>query len=343
MQHPRETTRLYGHEAPLAKLTELHAKDKLPQGLILAGPRGTGKATLAYHFIRQLLAGENEAAARRITAGSHADLLVIEPEFDAKKGEYNAEIKAEAAREIGAFFSMTPAESKYRAVLIDSADALTQTAANAILKELEEPPEAALLILIAHQPDLLLPTIRSRCHFLRLAPLTPDACDDAMRQLLPDASSKERAFLAQVTDGAPGLAAEYTEREAAAIYADIIEIIKDLPALPHSKIHALSERVSRSKPHENWRIFTRLMLFLLGRAAKLAAGQTIESISEEEGAALNNMVRLRPAPYWAEKWQSCADEFLVAQRLHLDYKQVMIAFFHTIHAEQGFSSKMSAA
>lgn len=339
---PRETKTAFGHEAALAQLQSLATQNRLPHGILISGPQGIGKATLAYQFIRGLL-GEDEGTAARITAGSHAGLLVIEPEFDLKKNEYAREIIVDQARKIGGFFALTAAENSWRIVLIDSADALNTQAANAILKVLEEPPERSLLLLISHQPSLLLPTIRSRCQMLRMAPLSTDDFDRVMVHLMPEVDKNERALLAEFTGHAPGLAAEYAECAAAEIYAEIIDIFSHLPAYPAAKIHSFADRLVRERTHANWRIFTRLMLLALSRAAKCAAGLPLTWLVEHEETTLRTLAQLRGADYWGEKWAECAEEFSVAERLHLDYKQVIIAFFHSVNTQEGFHSGMTAA
>src|SRR5690348_15486648 len=136
---PRTNTELFGHEQAEQLLLRDLAQGKLAHGWIIGGQKGIGKATLAYRFARKLL-GDDESTMRRIAAGSHADLLVIEPEFDSKKGEYARDITVEQARGIAQFLSLTAGESQWRVVIIDTVDALNVNGANAILKILEEPP-----------------------------------------------------------------------------------------------------------------------------------------------------------------------------------------------------------
>lgn len=346
MRHPRETHQPLGHDAAIEHMMELYQRDHLPNGLMITGPRGIGKASLAYYFAKHWLCGEQgnlDSVSRRVTAGSHADLLVIEPVFDPKKGEYAREITVEQARSIGHFLSLTAAESRWRIVIIDSADILNTQAANAILKILEEPPAHAILLLVAHQPGLLLPTIRSRCQTLRLNPLTQLEFCDIIAEQFPDITQAQSAVLADLTGRAPGLAGEYIEKEALAGYAEIIEIVGELPSYPYAKIYAFAEKTVREQPHENWKIFTQLMLMLLSRTAKYAAGMEINGLAAAEQQALHIMANLRGPDYWAAKWAECADEFSVAERLHLDYKQVIIAFFHSINTEEGFHTGILAA
>ena len=344
--HPRHSTQLFGHEAEEVRLLGDVAAGRLPHGLIISGIKGIGKATFAYRFIRELLSAGNanaDTVHNRVAAGSHADLLVIEPEFDEKKSEYAKDINVEQAREVAKFLSLTPAESNWRIVLIDSADALNINAANAILKILEEPPPQAILLLISHQPSLLLPTIRSRCQVVKLRPLARDIFVEAAEYLLPDAGDQKLSALAQLTGGAPGKALDYEEQGALAMYDEILLLVADLPRLDPASVHSFADRATSEKPHEKWKLFMELVLFLFERVAKFGSQIEPEGITSREPEVLEHMAKLYPPHVWANKWQQTADNFSLAQRLHLDYKQVIITFFHSISSEEGLRLGSAAA
>ncbi len=348
--HPNTATALFGHKEAEGRLFDDAERGRLPHGLIISGPKGIGKATLAYRFARALLSGEptfdmssTHPVFRRVAAGSHSDLLVIEPLFDEKKEEYAREISVEQAREVAKFLSLTPAEGDWRVVIIDSADAMNVNAANAILKILEEPPPQAILMLIAHQPGLLLPTIRSRCHTLGLKPLPVTEFVKAVTHILPDMDSKRLAAYAQLAGGAPGRAIQYEGQGAIELYDDILGLLADLPAIEPQALHAFADSTLAGTPHERWRLLSQLMLFLFERVTKQAAKAEVDTISIKEDNTLKNLARLHPAGVWAARWQHCADQFLLTERLHLDYKQVIIAFFHSIASQEGFQLGNTAA
>ena len=191
---PRENPSLSGHEPAEKELLSAFASGRLPHGLLITGPHGVGKATLAFRFARFLLsqgaapsAGGLFAPAvpsslalppehpvfRRVASSGHADLLTVERGIDPKRKRERTEIVVDDTRAIAAFLRLTPAEGGWRIVVVDTADEMNRNAANAVLKILEEPPSRALLILVSDNPGRLLPTIRSRC---RRLPLRQAAC-----------------------------------------------------------------------------------------------------------------------------------------------------------------------
>jgi len=113
------------------------------------------------------------AACTRIARGVHPDVLVLEP------GDTGS-IKIEQAREVVVRAGYRPFEGRRRVVIIDEADALVPAAQNALLKTLEEPPSLSVFILVTARPDVLLPTVRSRCPRLDFRPLSPNEIADAL-------------------------------------------------------------------------------------------------------------------------------------------------------------------
>ncbi|MCY4407885.1 MAG: DNA polymerase III subunit delta', partial [Rhodospirillaceae bacterium] len=177
---PRENPHLVGHEPAAGALVEAWGSGRLAHAWLIAGPRGIGKATLAYRFARFVLAGKEgidgltmapeHPVFRRIAAGGHSDLAVIERGLG-DRGRLRAEIVVDDVRKANAFLSLTAGEGGWRVVIVDAADEMNRNAANALLKRLEEPPSRVLFLLVSHAPSRMPATLRSRCRLLSLAPL----------------------------------------------------------------------------------------------------------------------------------------------------------------------------
>ena len=185
-----------GHRRIVELLSRSVARDTLPPSLIFTGPAGVGKRLTATAVAQSLncLEPNLEPGARnpelgtwslefdacgtcgacaRIARGVHPDVLVLEP------GD-NGSIKIEQVREVVDRAAYRPFEGKRRCVIIDGADALAPAAQNALLKTLEEPPSMSVFILVTARPDVLLPTVLSRCPKLTFRPLSPNEIADAL-------------------------------------------------------------------------------------------------------------------------------------------------------------------
>lgn len=332
---PKTNLKLFGHDLAERSLLDAARRGKLAHGLIIAGPQGIGKATLAYRLAFHLLSGGamlsiDHPIHRRIISGAHTDLLVIEPEFDSKKGEAAREIAVEQARGIAQFLSLTPGESDWRVVIVDSADALNINAASAILKILEEPPPQSVLVLISHHPATLLATIRSRCQMVKLAPLPESDFRRATQHILPETPDDRIGSLMHMSGASPGLAKIYEEQGVLSLYEQLLELLASVPAIDTLKLHAFADQVTAERTHSGWQLLMQLVLLALERSGKTEAGLKLPALVEGEAEILSALAKLHPAAVWAKKWQQALDQFLLAESRHLDYKQVIIVFFHSI-------------
>jgi len=213
-----------GHDAQIEELIAAPESGRMHHGWIFAGPQGVGKAGIATDFAKRLLvlgagrpvpadrlaASESDAAVKLMEAGAHPDFVRLERlEKEDKKGEGGSlarNISVDQVRSLARLLNNAPSMGSRRVILIDSADDLETGAANALLKNLEEPPAGAVFLLIAHAPGRLLPTIRSRCRMLRFQPLDDDAMALALADAMPDLPAAERAMLGRSAQGSPGQA-----------------------------------------------------------------------------------------------------------------------------------------
>ena len=207
----RDTT---GHRSIVGLLARAADRDTLPPSLIFAGPEGVGKHTVAVALAEVLnclspLTGEAADglavdacgacdACARIARGVHADVLRIEP------GE-SGSIRIEQARDAIDRAGYRPFEGRRRVVIVDEADALVPEAQHALLKTLEEPPPSSVFVLVTARPDMLLPTVRSRCPRLRFGRLSPREVADVLVRR-HEYSEPDARQAAAAADGSPGAA-----------------------------------------------------------------------------------------------------------------------------------------
>ena len=209
---------LFGHDEAVAAFRESLASGRLHHAWLITGPEGVGKATFAEKAALRVLAEgagppiaapgldvpDEHPIAKLFSAGSHPDVMRLERLPRDTGGELARNINVDQVRGLQRLFSTTASFSPWRVVIIDSIDDLERSAANALLKNLEEPPSSSLFLLVSHAPERLLPTIRSRCRLLRLAPLGRDAMTSALSAALPDAETAQIRELAEAGEGSPG-------------------------------------------------------------------------------------------------------------------------------------------
>ena len=262
--------------------------------------------------------------------GGHADLKVLERGWaDDKKTRMRGEIPVADVREVGGFLSLTPAEGGWRVVIVDAADEMNRSSANAILKVLEEPPRNALLLLLAHSPGRLLPTIRSRCRRLTLRPLADDQVELLLRRHRPDLEAGDAAALARLAEGSIGKALGLAEAGGLPLYRDMVGFFNALPRLDVPALHQFCE--AAAKADGAFRTVTELFSWWLARAAAQAgragAGAASEAVPGEAGLQ-SRLVRVAGLDRWVELWEKTRDLFSRADAVNLDRKQVLLnAFF----------------
>lgn len=184
---------ILGHEKLLKTLTELSKYGELSHGLLFFGSEGVGKFFAAKCLANYLEHGELAEPTKLLQ-----DSKIIEPDAEGKIG-------IGASREIREFLVQKPNISKYRTLIINNAEVMTEEAENALLKISEEPPESSLLILIVRDPELLSPTIRSRFQKIYFGELKVEEVEEWLKKELkvPAAEAKK---LAKFSGGKPGLA-----------------------------------------------------------------------------------------------------------------------------------------
>src|SRR5437763_231580 len=248
--HPRETFEWDGDEAHERSFLEAVGRGRLHHAWLIVGPEGVGKATFAYRAARWLLGAAPDPGlgplgtdpahpvSRQVIGRAHPDLLALQR--DPEDGKTRRGIPVDEARWLPEFFSKSPASAPYRVAIIDTADDLNASAANAVLKTLEEPPERGVLFLISHSPGGLLPTIRSRCRRLRLQTPEPARAGQWLAGRA-DVDSKDAVRLLAMARGAPGGA--WRLAVGGALEADRLaaELLASLPRPNESAMQAIAD------------------------------------------------------------------------------------------------------
>lgn len=340
---PRANPDLVGHEGAERELRRLAEAGRLPHAMLLCGLRGIGKATLAFRLARFLLARGAASGGglaidpasdvfHRVAAGGHADLLTIERAYDARRRRVRGEIVVEDAREITGFFRLTAAEEGWRIVIVDGAEEMNRSAANALLKVLEEPPQRALLVLVSHSPGRLLPTIRSRCRRFALAALERSVVMQLLERYRPELGQSDASALTALAEGSIGRAFELADCDGLALYRSMIEILSQVPRIDAGGLHGFADQFVRADAENAYRAGGELLLQFLARMTAAAARRQLpeaETVTGERVATRRLAARADPAR-WAALRAEIEQRFVAADDLNLDRKQAMLGAFFAI-------------
>lgn len=320
----RTNPALIGHADAEATLLAAIESGRLPHAWLFLGMKGIGKATLAFRFARFLLAGGGGARAedgaglfgdepspapaslaldpehpvfRRVAARGHADLLVLDADLATGR---SSNIPADAVRTLGPFLHQTAGEGGRRVVIVDALDELNPTGANALLKLVEEPPAGAVLLLVAHSMARVLPTIRSRCRLLRLAPLPAEQVQAVLAEQRPMEDPAALADAAALAEGSPGRALALLESEGIAIHRTLGQFWQAPARVPAEAVQALAGLAGQDAAH--FAHFSEGYCRHLVHAARNAGG----------------------GPAWDALWADTLHLFDRTEAVYLDRRQVAL-------------------
>lgn len=250
-----------GQDRPVHILQGCIAKERIPHALLFAGDDGIGKRLTAVNFAKALnctgetgveseMTGgflfdvpapeytgagqENQndscdkcPSCKKVDTGNHPDVFIIGPE-----GE-SGQITVQAVRQLEEALSYKPFEGRWKIAIVDNADRLNQSAANAFLQTLEEPSAQSILLLISSKPDLLLPTIRSRCQQISFSPLPVDVMRRLLKEKFADMDDERAGLLSVLSGGRIGYALGDSlidrREQCFSMFRDMLESIEEEP------------------------------------------------------------------------------------------------------------------
>jgi len=326
---PRETSVLFGHREAEATLLNAYRSGRIPHAWLIGGPRGIGKATLAYRAARFVLAHRdpaatdvqraeslgvdpNHAVARLVASGAHGGLLTLERTVN-DKGVMRTVITVDETRETISFFGSTAAVEGWRVCIVDTVDELNPNAANALLKILEEPPQQSLFLLLSHAPARVLATIQSRCRKLTLRALDPgDVVRAAATATGMDPGDAALTEAAQASEGSVARALTLMGGDALKLQQRTAALLATLPRVDLRELHALGDALGSSDR-------VALGAFVDGLERWVA-----EQMRADPGQANANLPRLARL---AEVWEKISRVARDTESYNLERKPLVFSVF----------------
>lgn len=324
-RHPSETPQIFGQEAAEASFLDAFNQGRLHHAWLIRGPQGVGKATLSWRIARFLLATpddepdglfgdaptkpqsldipDDHPVVRRMKAGSEGGLFVLRRGYDDKTKRLRSVITVDEVRKLKNFFALSATEGGRRVVIVDAADEMTSSAANALLKVLEEPPAKTTLLLVCHQPSRLLPTVRSRCRELRLPSLGPEDMKNALQGADLDLSDSSDGLVV-LAEGSVGEAVRLLNLDGMKIYRALLGILKTMPKFDRQQAIALAETATGRGSEERRELLFSLINIVIARVTR--AGVLDSDGSEVIAGEYELFKRLCPDSRSAQNWAKAA-------------------------------------
>ena len=310
------STPMYGHAAPRAAFLSSLSGGRLHHAWLLAGPKGLGKATFASDMASRLLdIDASMPSADLLAARTHPDFRVLQRigkgDKEARKSrdegiasldesELKRNISVDQVRGLQSLLNARPSISRYRAIVIDAMDDLEKGGANALLKNLEEPPPNTVFLLVSHFPDALLPTIRSRCQTLRFDPLSDADMTRVLRARDSGLADDDLSGLLAIGSGSPGRAIQYADAAVGELEQLMRDIVETGDVTNAARVQLVKMLAPKAAAHR-YRAF-------LERAPSMIA-QTIR--------------RSRPDMNRIAAWREATDLAATAQPKSLDHQAVV--------------------
>lgn len=319
---PALNTKLFGHTQAEEFLAGTYRSGKGHHAILIEGPEGIGKATLAFRFANHVLSNPDplnaperiadpdpqSSVSRQIAGGASHNLLHLTRPVDEKTGRAKSAITVDEVRRAGHFFSQTSGTGNWRIVIIDPADDLNRNAANAILKILEEPPKRAMFLVLSHAPGRLLPTIRSRCLPLKLDALSEDAMRRALGQLGLSIGEAQAGAVLSLSKGSVAQALKIVNYGGADIIEAFEKILTGEGPAARKTMHQLADALSGKDREVAFGFFSEhLSEYLVETARRLAIGGD-----------------LGRAERYARLSTSINEQFATAGAYNLDRKQTIL-------------------
>ena len=350
--HPMLANEIIGHSSQKLSFLSSFASNRLPQCWLLAGDMGIGKASFAWLIakfllttkyqpadlkidlsktnINSILEPQSGSTLNRIISGSEQRVYIVRRGYNEKRKAFFKNISIEDIRKLQSYCSLSIADGGKRIIIIDTADDLNKSSSNALLKLLEEPPKNTLFLLISHQPNLLLPTLKSRCQKLSFSNLDQTDLEAVLKAIGCKIEPSDEVPLSILSKGSAGAACRLINSNCINLYRDILNLASSLPNLNTNKILQLNQNYfAKAKPSE-FEIFIEMMQHFFSRLCKMGVMQkpVLPSVTDNEAKIMKSLCpNLKSARLWSEAANISLAKLNKGYLLNIDIESLILDAF----------------
>lgn len=319
---PSQQLTLLGHGKVHDDMMMRLRNGTLPPCWILHGQEGIGKATLAYHIARTLLCDmstQKDLMHRLFQQDAHPNLITLRATQDTD-GKWQP-ITVNQVRTLITFLGQSATQDGWRVVLIDAMDHLNISAANAMLKILEEPPSQVLFLLVTHHLSGVLPTIRSRCCHQHLMPLSVTE----LKTIFPKATELDLA----ISRGSPGTLARWLTDRAAQWIPPLIQQIRYAMLDKFYDIDTFLSKFDKKAPQLVW--FFPILSWILERMLYTPYPRMLQEALPIDQDLLQ-LYQLKPPQHWVQAQEAVLTLMHATTGSHLDPLHTLFGAFCLVHS-----------
>lgn len=336
--HPRLSLKLVGHHEAFQTFSKCRREGRLHHAWILSGPKGIGKATLAWRLAADLTneadqtqQPNNKSAStqKQIEALSLPNLFLCRRPYDSKTNRLKKFITIDEVRKLKTFFQFSATENKWRIAIVDCADELNKSATNALLKLLEEPPKKSIILIISNQPAKLPATLRSRCRSLHLKKLSTLELQEVLKLCdynIRNEPDNDKLTLSIIADGSSGMAITAINQNGIAIFKSCLEVLATFPNFDRKQIIQLAGTVKNNT--EKFKFMSSILLLIIARLALLKVSVKNVTPTSEERIVVDKLLKQQDvSKNLAYLYFDLSELFLACEELNLDAtNQIFTAF-----------------
>ena len=350
--HPMLANEIIGHSSQKLSFLNSFASNRLPQCWLLAGDMGIGKASFAWLIakfllttkyqptdlkidlnetnINSILEPQSGSTLNRIISGSEQRVYIVRRGYNEKRKAFFKNISIEDVRKLQSYCSLSIADGGKRIIIIDTADDLNKSSSNALLKLLEEPPKNTIFLLISHQPNILLPTIKSRCQKLSFSNLDQTDLGAVLTAIGCKIEPSDEVSLSILSKGSAGAACRLINSNCINLYRDILNIASSLPNLNTNKILQLSQNYFAKAKLSEFEIFIEMMQHFFSRLCKTGVMQkpVLPSVTDNEAKIMKSLCpNLKSARLWSEAANISLAKLNKGYLLNIDIESLILDAF----------------
>jgi DNA polymerase III subunit delta' len=324
--HPRMASDLFGQDSAERELLDSYRSGKLPHAWIFGGEKGIGKATLAWRFAKFILSypdsdhpvvknatslavAEQHPVVQRVHALGHGDLHILRREWNDKNKKHYSDIRADDVRSAVHIFQQAASEGGYRIVILDNAEDLNGTSANALLKMIEEPPQKSLFLIISHRPNQILPTIRSRCRRLILRNLSEKDCMRVLKSFYHQGEERDVGQAVSLARGSVYRALKLLGGKSLDVHMQLERLLLSLPEISWIEVHNMADHITGRGNDDEFETWVEAIQDFLYHK--------IQTNSD-------NFHMLKP---WADVWSLIEAQMRETEILNLDRRSLVLNVF----------------